>query len=81
MEREIDEELRSHLEMRAEDNMAQGMTKEEASRDARLRFGNPVALKESVQAMDVALGIEQLDQGRSRPFGIQTLKRIKREGF
>ena len=30
---------------------------------------------------DVALGIEQLDQGRSRPFGIQTLKRIKREGF
>jgi hypothetical protein len=58
VEREIDEELRSHLEMRAADNMAQGMTKEEASRDARLRFGNPVVVKESVQAADVALGIE-----------------------
>jgi antitoxin ParD1/3/4 len=30
---------------------------------------------------DVALGIEQLDQGRSRPFSIQTLKRIRREAF
>ena len=58
VEREIDEELQSHLEMRAADNMAQGMTKEEASRDARRRFGNPVAVKESVQAMDVALGID-----------------------
>ena len=60
VEREIDEELRSHLEMRAADNMAQGMTREEASRDARLRFGNPVVVKESVQAADVALGIESL---------------------
>jgi macrolide transport system ATP-binding/permease protein len=58
VEREIDEELRSHLEMRAADNVARGMTKEEASRDARLRFGNPVVVKESVHAMDVALGIE-----------------------
>ncbi len=60
VEREIDEELRSHLEMRAADNMAQGMTKEEASRDARLRFGNPVVVKENVQRMDVALGVDSL---------------------
>jgi hypothetical protein len=39
VEREIDEELRSHLEMRAADNVARGMTKEESSRDARLRLG------------------------------------------
>jgi putative ABC transport system permease protein len=58
VKREIDEELRSHLEMRAADNVTQGMTEEEASRDARLRFGNPVAVKERVQAMDVALGVE-----------------------
>ena len=58
VEREIDEELQSHLEMRAADNVVRGMTKEEASRDARLRFGNPVVVKESVHAMDVALGIE-----------------------
>ena len=60
VDREIDEELRSHLEMRAADNESRGMTKEEASRDARLRFGNPVAVKERVQAMDVALGVESL---------------------
>jgi hypothetical protein len=60
VEREIDEELRSHLEMRAADNMAEGMTREEALREARLRFGNPVAVKERVQAVDVALGIESL---------------------
>ena len=60
VEREIDEELRSHLEMRAADNVAEGMTREEALRDARLRFGNPVAVKECVQAVDVALGIESL---------------------
>ena len=58
VEREIDEELQSHLEMRAADNVVRGMTKEEASRDARLRFGNPAVVKESVHAMDVALGIE-----------------------
>jgi macrolide transport system ATP-binding/permease protein len=60
VEREIDEELRSHLEMRAADNLAEGMTKQEALRDARLRFGNPVVVKENVQAVDVALKIETL---------------------
>ena len=44
VEREIEAELRSHIEMRTEDNMATGMSREEAERDARLRFGNPVAM-------------------------------------
>ena len=55
---EIEEELRGHLEMRASDNMADGMSPEQAVREARLRFGNPAAMKERVQAVDFALGLE-----------------------
>ena len=38
--REIDEELRFHLEQRTTENIAAGMTPEEAAREARKRFGN-----------------------------------------
>ena len=57
MEREIDAELRAHLEMRAEDNIEAGMSAEEARRDARIRFGNAVAMKEQVTAMDASLAL------------------------
>jgi hypothetical protein len=39
-EHEIEEELRFHLEMRAHDNLATGMTSEEAQADAMRRFGD-----------------------------------------
>jgi len=58
VESEIEEELRGHLEMRASDNVDDGMSPEQAVRDARLRFGNPAAMKECVQAVDFALGLE-----------------------
>ena len=58
VEREIDAELRSHMEMRMEDNIADGMERKRARRDARMRFGNPVVVKERVTGMDVALAIE-----------------------
>ena len=57
VDREIDEELRSHLEMRVEDNRVAGMSHEEAHRNALLRFGNPVVVKESATAADAALGL------------------------
>jgi hypothetical protein len=41
---DIDAELKSHLEMRIQDNIAQGMSPEEARRDACLRFGNRTAI-------------------------------------
>jgi hypothetical protein len=41
VEREIDAELRAHLEMRTEDNIAAGMSAQAARRDAQIRFGNP----------------------------------------
>src|ERR1700677_2580466 len=60
VERDIDNELRSHLEMRIEDNIAAGMSLEEGRRDAMLRFGNPVSMKERTAGADVALGIESI---------------------
>jgi hypothetical protein len=55
LDREIDAELRSHIEMRIEDNIAAGMSKEAAHRDAMLRFGNPALMKERVTSADAAL--------------------------
>src|SRR5215469_3392874 len=59
-EREIDAELREHMAMCIDDNMAQGMSREEAEHDARRRFGNPTVMRERVSAEDAALGLESL---------------------
>lgn len=60
VEREIDDELKSHIEMRIEDNVAAGMSTEEARRDALLRFGNPTVMKERATAADAALFLESI---------------------
>ena len=60
IDREIDEEMQAHLAMRAEDNVAAGMTAQAAARDARLRFGNPTATRERVEHIDVATGIDSI---------------------
>lgn len=57
VEREIEAELREHRAMCIDDNMARGMSREEAERDARKRFGNPAATRERVTAEDAALGL------------------------
>jgi hypothetical protein len=54
-DRDIDAELRSHIEMRIEDNIATGMSTEDARRDAVLRFGNRASTKERVAEADAAL--------------------------
>jgi len=58
--REIDAELGSHVEMRIEDNIANGMSPEEARRDALLRFGSRTAIEERVACEDAALVIENI---------------------
>ena len=60
LDREIEDELREHLKMRAELNLAQGMRPEQAARAARLRFGNPAVFKERVGAEDAALSLDSL---------------------
>jgi putative ABC transport system permease protein len=75
--REIDAELESHIAMRIEDNIAAGMTRHEAQRDALVRFGNPTVLKERVTAADAALALDSIRQDLQ--YGIHGL--IKSPGF
>src|SRR6201996_8620732 len=60
LEREIDAELREHMAMCIDDNVAQGMRREQAEREARRRFGNPTVMREGVSAEDSALPLERL---------------------
>jgi putative ABC transport system permease protein len=49
LDQELDEELRSHLEMRAAGNFASGMPPEEARNEARRSFGNTTLIKEDAR--------------------------------
>src|SRR5215471_18071421 len=62
LERDLDEELRSHIDMRAADNVAGGMSPEEARYDAQRRFGNSALIKEDTRAMDIVGWIETIGQ-------------------
>jgi len=74
---EIDEELRAHVEMAVEDGVRAGLSEEEARRAARMRFGNPVAMRERTVGADAALGLENL--GRDVKFALRLMK--KSPGF
>jgi putative ABC transport system permease protein len=58
VDREIEAELRAHIDMRIADNIDEGMSPEAARRDALLRFGNPTVLREQTTAADAALFLE-----------------------
>ena len=62
LDRDLDEELRSHIEMRAADNVAEGMPAREARYDAQRRFGNSSLMKEDTRAMDIVGWIETTGQ-------------------
>jgi predicted permease len=62
LDRDLDEELNAHIEMRAADNMSGGLSAEEARYDARRRFGNSTLMKEDTRAMDIVGWIEALGQ-------------------
>ncbi len=53
--REQDEELEFHLAMREQRNLEQGLPRDEAKRDARLRFGNPRMWRERMSEVDLTL--------------------------
>lgn len=77
IQREIDQELASHLAMRVDDNLASGMTARAARRDAILRFGNPVLARERTAESDAALAIESL--GSDIRYSLRQL--LKARGF
>lgn len=58
LEKEIDREIKSHVDMHTSDNMAAGMPPEEARRDALIRFGNRTLMRERVTAVDVELAFD-----------------------
>ena len=77
LDREIEAEMRAHIEMRAADNVAAGMSSEEARRDALVRFGNRTATRERTAAEDATLGLES--SVRDLRFALRQLR--KAPGF
>ncbi|WP_109487292.1 ABC transporter permease [Occallatibacter savannae] len=60
MDRDIADELQSHIDLRIESNLAKGMSPADARREALLRFGNRTATKEHVTASDTTLSLAGL---------------------
>jgi hypothetical protein len=62
LERNLEEELRSHIEMRAQDNIAAGMRPEQARYEAHKQFGNVALMKEDAREMDIVRWLETAAQ-------------------
>jgi len=73
LERELDEELRSHVAMRAQDNEAAGMTPEEARHKAQQQFGNTTLMKEDAREMDIVKWMETA--GQNLRYALRMLRR------
>ncbi|HEX8651046.1 MAG TPA: ABC transporter permease [Pyrinomonadaceae bacterium] len=72
-EEELDEELRSHLEMAVQDRIERGETREEAEAAVRREFGNVGLIKEVTRQMWGGMWIEQLLQDLR--YGLRSLRR------
>jgi len=76
-ERELDEELRAHLEFAAEENQRRGMPADEAWRAALREFGGVTQVRETVRSRERVLWIENVRRDVS--FALRMLK--KSPGF
>src|SRR5215813_3763259 len=76
-EQELDDEIRAHLEMEAEQNIADGMSPEEARLAARRSFGSVALSKEDSRAMWGLGSLEILWQDLR--YGLRLL--LKNPGF
>lgn len=72
-ERELDEEMRLHIDLEARDLIEQGMSPEEARRQARLAFGGVDRYREQVRDARGVLWLDQLRQDVG--FALRTLGR------
>src|ERR1700678_2305418 len=62
MMRELDQDIRNHIESETQDNIERGMSPEEARRAALLKFGNVRRVKEDTREVWSFVWIEQLMQ-------------------
>src|SRR5581483_8763961 len=62
VQRDIDEELRSHIEITTEWHISRGLSPEEARRRALLTFGNEVRVREQVHKVKGGGLIEEIAQ-------------------
>src|SRR2546430_17195674 len=69
---EIDEELRYHLEARISDNLARGMSPEEARGDAHRRFGGQGSALENSRDADIFVWVETILQDLR--YGLRSLR-------
>ena len=60
LDRDIDDELQSHIDLATEEKMRQGLPHAVAHREALLRFGNPASTRERVTSADATLGLESI---------------------
>jgi hypothetical protein len=65
-DRELEEEMRFHLEMKAKENLSAGMSSEEARYAARRQFGNQTVLQEVSRDMWTFTTLEALWQDLRR---------------
>ncbi len=73
LDRELQEELESHLQMRAEDNVRAGMSGQAANEDARRRFGNQTLLLEHTRQVRMVHWLETFLQDVR--YGFRSLRR------
>jgi predicted permease len=75
--RDLDEEIRAHVELLAEEKMAKGMEPEQARREARIEAGGIEQVKENVRSVRAGAWFDVLAQDVR--FGIRVL--VKNPGF
>jgi putative ABC transport system permease protein len=73
LDHDLDEEMQSHLAMRAEDNARAGMTEHDAQLDARRRLGNETLLREKMHQVRTLHWLETILQDMR--YGLRMLRR------